>query len=451
MAREPYNQAMRHPASHNGILPSGSRYRIEVPAGWNGIALLTCRPLPVGPHDPPWDEPEPLLRALLEAGYALAGSANTIFWPLEQAFASQPLLLDAFDDLVGHPDGVIAWGPSIGGIMTAGLVQLMPDRLSGALPLCGNLAGAVANHNRELDIAFVLKTLLAPGAPLQVVGIDDPDANLAVAMTMLTEAEASPAGRARLALAAAVGNIPGWFSPLSPEPPARAFDDRLSSQISWYREPGFLVYFLLRAQIERQAGGNPSGNEAVSYRQLFGNSIGRAQVEALYLQARLDLDADLLALQDASRIMADRHAVEYLERHIVFNGELAGLPVLTVHTTGDGLVPPCNERAYADVVNWAGGSHLLRQLFVSRGGHCSFTAAEVLTALSTLRSRIEGGTWGDVTPAAMNDAAMAMGEAFGMLPSGDRAEPGFAHFDPPGFPRAYDVRSTYSDGRKAPP
>ncbi len=424
----------------SGELPSGSRYLIEVPADWNGSLLLCARPLPTEPGDPPWGDDDVLLQTFLSRGYALAGSANTIFWPLERAFADQPPLLDLFEAAAGRPEHTVAWGPSIGGIMTAGFVQLLPERLSGALPLCGNLAGAVGIHNRELDIAFVFAQLLAAERQLELVGITDPPANLRLAHTVLAEAKSSPAGRARLALAAAVGNIPGWYDERSPEPAAEDAQARLDNQVRWLEEIGLLVYFLLRAQVELQAGGNPSWNDGVDYAAQLDRSIDRAQVHDLYRTAGVDLTADLGRLAGAPRIEAAPAAVGYLERHIVFDGQLGGVPVLTVHSDGDGLVTPDNERAYADVVAWAGQDQLLRQLYVHRGGHCSFTIAETLTALDALMTRIETGSWPDLAPATLNAAASALGAGENVLPSGEHTPPQFMEFTPPQFLRPHDIR-----------
>lgn len=428
--------------SDEGRLPSGARYLIEAPADWNGVLLLVQRPIPSAPDDPAWTRDDPLLRTLLERGYALAGSANTIFWPLEQAAADQPGLLDAFERAVGRPQHTIAIGLSIGGIMAAGLVQRMPDRLSGALCLGGNLAGAVAIHNRELDIAFVVKTLLAPDAPLELVRIADPEANVRVGMPILHEAQATPAGRARLALAAAVGHTPGWFDPAAPEPPRDDAAARQEAQFQWFHEPCFYVYLAARAEVEQQAGGNPSWNAGVDYGELLAGSPGRAEVEALYADADLDLDADLKALAAAPRIEADPDAVAYLERHIVFSGDLGGVPVLAMHTDGDGLVTPDNVRAYAEVVEWHGDAALLRSLFVHRGGHCTFALAEVVTALEALRERIAQSSWGDLQPETLNAAAGALGLADDARGSGNRFAPAFHAFEPSAFPRPYDVRST---------
>lgn len=437
-----------------GTLASGSRYRIQVPENWNDVLLLSQRPLPVGAQDPPWSEDEPLLAAMLAQGYALGGSANTIFWPLAQAFPDQIHLIDTFEQLVGRPAFTIAWGPSIGGIMSAGLVQLSAERLSGALPLCGNLAGAVAVHNRELDIAFVLKTLLASSSPLQLIDITEPGENMELADAVLAQAAESPEGRARISLAAAVGNIPGWFDPSTPEPAPDDFMTREDNQFKWIKEIGVLVFFWAREQVERQAGGNPSWNTAVDYGQLLANSIDRDEVERLYQQTGLDLDRDLDVLAAETRIDADPAAVAYLERNIVFSGDLGGVPVLTLHTDGDGLVTPDNEHAYSDVVTWAGQHDFLRQLYVHRAGHCTFTLAEVLTGLQALMERVTTDAWPMLDSEALNASASALGPDFNSLvmqpieeftPLAEPTEPRFFSFTPPSFPRAYDVRSPRPD------
>ncbi len=431
---------MSRAGAHAGVLSSGARYAVEAPGSWNGVLVLYSKPVPVGPDDPPWQPGDPLIGHLVASGYAVAGSTNTIFWPLESAFSDQPALLDIVDQVLGPPRHTIGFGLSIGGIMTAGLVQRFPERLSGALPMCGNLAGAVGVHNRELDIAFVVKTLLAPDSALQLVDVRDPDENLALAHAVLRDAQASPAGRARLALAAAVGNIPGWNDPASPEPAPDDFAARQRNQFAWYEQVGFLVFFWAREQVERQAGGNPSWNAGVDYGRLLATSINRDEVEALYTEAGLDLHDDLERLAAEPRIEADPDAVTYLERHIVFSGDLGGVPVLTVHTDGDGLVTSDNERAYAEVVGWAGHDHLLRQLYVHRGGHCTFTVAEILVALEALVGRIEGGSWPDLAPQRLNAAAAAMGPDRNALPSGAAMQAQFFEFQPHGFPRRYDIR-----------
>lgn len=430
--------------THVGGLPSGSRYLVEVPQRWNGVLLLVSHPVPVCADEPPLAPDGALVRFLVEHGYGVAASANTIFWPLERVFTDQPALLDVAAGLLGPPRHTIALGLSIGGIISAGAVQRRLERLSGALALCGNLAGAVANQNRELDVAFVVKTLLAADTELQVTGITNSCTNLELARKVLHEAQASAPGRARLALAAAVGNIPGWYHPDAARPAASDAAAQQRGQFDWFDQVGFLVYFLARKQVEMQAGGNPSWNTGVDYRDLLSTSSTRRAVEALYEAAGVDLDGDLEVLAAAPRIAADPSAVSYLERHIVFDGDLGGTPVLTMHTEGDGLVTPDHEHAYADVVAHAGNADLLRQLFVHRGGHCTFTFAELAVALDALIARIEGGTWPDLAPGSLNDAAWSMGSAANVLSSGTPGPPAFAPFDPSPFRRRYDARDAFT-------
>lgn len=436
------------PISERGPSPSGGSYALEVPPGWNGKLLLYSRGLPMGRDDGPWQDGDALIQALLEQGFAVAGTGGPMFWPLEPTFVNQEALLDHFARRVEEPVHTVAFGSSIGGIMTAGLVQRIPDRLSGALPLCGNLAGAVGIHNRELDIAFVIKVLLAADSTLELVRISDPHANLATAHSVLDAARGTSAGRARLALAAAVGNTPGWYDPLAPEPECHEFGKRLQNQLSWYDEPGFLVYFLLRAQVEQRAGGNPSWNHGVDYRALLEQSSGRDEVEGLYEVAEVDLESDLGLLATAPRIDADPAAVSYLERNIVFSGDLGGVPVLAVHTEGDGLVTPDNEHAYADIVAARGQQELLRQLFIHRGGHCTFTVAEVVVALRALLERVDTGSWPALDAASLNTAAAELGAEYSVLVRGGQpTNAAFSAFVPQPFPRQYDARDPEQNQR----
>ena len=396
---------MRTAGTVRGLLPSGSVFVVEVPDRWNGVLIVVSHPVPVAAGEPPWDAGEPLVRYLAGRGYAVAGSANTIFWPLERAFADHPALVELAARLLGPPRITLALGQSIGGIVAAGHVQRSPGLFEGVMAIGGNLAGAVANHNRELDMAFVAKTLLPGGSGLEVARITNAGANLDRATAVLHEAQATAAGRARLALVAAVGNVPGWHDPTRPEPAPSDYTARQASQFTWFAEVGFLVLFLARKQVEIQAGGNGSWNTGVEYGELVARSINVDEVEALYGAAGLRLDDDLDRLASAEREVADPAAVGYLERHIVFDGDLRETPVVAVHTVGDGLVPPDHEHAYADVVAAAGQSHLLRQLFVRRGGHCTLTHGEVQAALDLLIDRVESGTWASPVNPAFVDFA----------------------------------------------
>jgi hypothetical protein len=83
--------------------------------------------------------------------------------------------------------------------------------------------------------------------------------------------------------------------------------------------------------------------------------------------------------------------------------------MLTVHTTTDQLVPVQQEDAYRNAVARAGRSSLLRQAYVARQGHCSFTPAELVAAVKALDHRVSTGRWdGRTTADALQSAALAL-------------------------------------------
>lgn len=420
-----------------GTFPDGATYKIEVPDPWNGTLLLYSHGyVTPGSDNPARDVGDGATGGfLLSKGFALAGSSYaTTGWALAQAIPDQIQTLDTFDALVGTPTRTIAWGHSLGGIITAGLLQTHPDRFDGALPMCGVVAGGVAVWNEGLDAEFVIKTLLAPqGSPLQLVHITNPGANLALSNQIIDAAQTSPQGKARLALAAAVGDLPGWFFASSPEPDAGDFAAQEANQFLWIRRVDGPFLFALRAELEFRAGGNPSWNSGVNYAKQLENSIDNAEVQALYAAAGLDLNADLAALAAAPRVSADPAAVGYLTDHIVFNGDLSGKPVLTIHTTGDGLVLNSDEQAYRSAAQDAKDSQLLREAFVHRAGHCTFTPAETVAALQALVTRLNTGKWTSLAePANLNAAAAALGPL-------NVAPASYIDFEPAPFLRPFDT------------
>ncbi len=420
--------------TETGTLPDSATYLMEVPSPWNGTLLLYSHGyVTPGSPNPARDAGDPGTRAFLLAnGFALAGSSYaTTGWAIHEALPDQIAVLDIFATSFGSPTRTIAWGHSLGGIITAGLIQKFPDRFNAALPMCGVLAGGVGNWNQALDAAFAFKTLLAFGSPLQVVNITNPSTNLGLAESILAAAQATPQGRARLALVAALADIPGWFDPASPEPASNDFAAQEANQFLWASQVDFPFAFALRAELEYRAGGNLSWNSGVNYRKQLAHSVDFDEVVALYAHASLDLDADLDALNDAVRVDANPSAVEYLEQNIIFDGHI-GVPVLTLHTTGDGLVENQNESAYADVVRKGGNNRLLRRTFVHRAGHCTFTPAETVTALENLIGRLDTGIWPDLGPDVLNMEAAALGPL-------NVAPPSFIEFAPAKYLRPFDA------------
>ena len=448
-----------HAASSSCINPTGTNvlqgtlggasYVIAVPSNWNGTLMLYSHGY-VFPGQP---NPAPTAAltgvfgaAFLQQGYALAGSSySQTGWATQQAFHDQIALLDFFDATCGTPTRTIASGHSEGGLISAGLVQLYPDRFAGALPMCGALAGGVGNWNQGLHSAFAFDVLLAgntlPLVHLPALGSPALTTAFDQAEAVLQAAQGTPGGRARLALVAALDDLPGWIDPFSPEPASTDFTTQEQNQAFLIESHDLAYAFFGRADLEMRAGGNPSWNTGVDYQVQLAKSADNEEVQALYQQAGLNLSTDLATLNAAPRVSADPAAVGYLNQYLTFNGVL-NVPVLTMHTTGDVSE---EDRAYASVVQSSGDTSLLRQVFVQRGGHCTFTPAETLTAFQTLIRRLDTGSWdGSTNPDLMNQEATALGPNLNVLPSpfpnGSTlisTPPAFLTFQPPLFLRPY--------------
>ena len=394
-----------------GKLADGATYLIQVPSNWNGTLFLYSHGYVVpGSPNPAQNVGDPATGAFLLAnGFALAGSSYAhTGWAIQEALVDQIQVLDLFDADFGKPKQTIAWGHSLGGIITAGLVQNNPGRFTAAQPMCGVLAGGVATWNAALDGEFAFKTLLAPNSDLQLVNITNPN-NLNLAEEILAAAQATPQGRARIALGAALSAILR-AGLLRFRPSRHGMISLRKSKINFCgtRKLIFLSYLRFEPNSNCGPAEMSPGTTDIDYGIQLLLSPNLNEVWALYQMAGLSLFEDIETLNRAARIKANPSAVQYLEQNIIFNGEI-NIPVLTMHTTGDGLVINENESAYRTIVDLAGNGNFLRQTFVSRAGHCSFTPAETIAAVGTLLTRVETGHWPTVEANVLNGEATALG------------------------------------------
>ncbi|MGH3287705.1 MAG: DUF6351 family protein [Streptosporangiaceae bacterium] len=426
-----------------GTLSDGATYEIQCPSGtWNGkLFLYSHGYVTPGAANPAQDETDPATGGfLLSQGYALAGSSYaTTGWAVQQALPDQVSTLNTFAASYGKPSQTIAWGVSLGGMITAGLIQDYPGLFSAALPLCGVLSGGVATWNTALDGAFAFQQLIDP--KVQVVNIQDPAGNLTEGEAAVAQAQKTPQGQARLALVAALDDTPGWFTPLSPEPAATDYGAQEQNQFLWDSQITFPFVLAFRAELEARAGGNVSWNTGVNYFADLAKSVDRPEVTALYKAAGLSLTKDLLTVNGARRITANPFAVAYLAKNIAFNGDIS-VPVLSMHTTGDGLVVPENEQAYSSVVDRDGNGNLLRQIFVNRAGHCAFTPAETITAVQSLTTRLSTGAWPTLNPPSLNQQAASLGPQYNIFESGSNVvatPPAFIKYQADQYLRPYDL------------
>lgn len=399
------------PASYSGTLPDGATWVARVPSGWNGTVVLFSHGFRPGPDNPAVDAPDQATAdALLTRGFALAGSSYAhTGWALDTAVRDQLDTLAALRQRIGPVREVIAFGQSMGGLVSALLVERAGRNIDGALTTCGLVGGALNLNNYQLDGTYAMAKLLLPGQPIQLTKfttLAQANATVTALSDALRAAQTTPAGRARIALAAALMNAPTWFTGATP-PSTRDWAGQQEAQYNWLQ--GTLPFAIpARITINAVANGDSSWNVGVNYSELLHRSAQSAQVAGLYRQAGLDLKADLTTLSKNATITPDLPAVRWLARTSTPTGRLSK-PELTLHTIADNLAPVEYQEQYRGQVGRAGAGPLLRQAYVSRIGHCAFTPAEHVAALLAVQNRIRMGTWRSAAPEALQASADSLG------------------------------------------
>jgi hypothetical protein len=395
-----------------GKLANGTTWVADLPKSWNGTLVLYSHSYGELTAS---DAPDPQTQsALLAAGYALAGSSydpSSSQWALNTAVSDQFSALAAAEaDLPSAPRHVLAFGTSMGGLVSALEAQDGAGKIDGALTTCGAVAGGVNMNQYEIDGEYAIAQLLGnPGTRL--VGLND-DTGYTTSSELnaaAKQAQATPAGQARLALAMAFLNIPAWDP--SDWQPAQASDpggEEKAQYDALTDSSNNVIDFIedVRISMEQALGGQAAWTAGTNFAQLLAASPFKSEVAALYQGAGLNLQADLATLTAHAAITAEPAALKSLRATSDPTGRLA-VPELDLHTIGDDIVPVGNESFYTQLVNQAGSGDLLRQAYTNSYGHCNFSVSEQVAGLQALLKRVTSGQWGDVATAASLEQAAA--------------------------------------------
>jgi hypothetical protein len=406
--------AMAATTHATGTTSDGGGWIADVPSNWNGTLLLYSHGYgTLSPQDAPDPNSE---AALLNAGYALAGSGydpNGSLWALGSAVRDQFQTLQAVKKTVlpSRPRQVLAFGTSMGGLISALEDQQSNGRLDGALTTCGLVAGGIQLNNYQLDGEYALDKLVAGNAAKLVNYSSQGDA--ATAATILSnaaaQAQTSPEGRARLALAMSLMDVTTWANG---ETMPGVYDytgqEQEQYDMEFVANPVPIFVETARQQIELAAGGNGGWDVGVNFAKLLSHSSYYAEVHALYRAAGLSLRGDLNALTRGANIRASDKAIRWLQQTSVPTGHLQ-VPELDLHTIADQLVPVQQENYYHGLVRKAGDSALLRQAFVARQEHCNFMPGEVVAGVQALQHRVQTGSWDQVAlPSSLETVATGL-------------------------------------------
>jgi hypothetical protein len=406
--------AMAATTHATGTTSDGGGWIADLPSNWNGTLLLYSHGYgTLSPQDAPDPNSE---AALLNAGYALAGSGydpNGSLWALGSAVRDQFQTLQAVKKTVlpSRPRQVLAFGTSMGGLISALEDQQSNGRLDGALTTCGLVAGGIQLNNYQLDGEYALDKLLA-GNDAKLVNYSS-QGDAAAAATILSnaaaQAQTTPEGRARLALAMSLMDVTTWAAgETMPGVYDYSGQEQEQYDMEFVANPVPIFVETARQQIELAAGGNGGWDVGVNFAKVLSHSSYYAEVHALYRAAGLSLRGDLNALTRGANIRASDKAVRWLQQTSVPTGHLQ-VPELDLHTIADQLVPVQQENYYHGLVRKAGDNRLLRQAFVARQEHCNFMPGELVAGVQALQHRVQTGSWDQVAlPSSLQTVATGL-------------------------------------------
>lgn len=336
----------------------GSTYSLNVPTNWNGklvvyvhgfvdVALPVTLPSIGGLRD-----------AIGAAGYAIAYSSfSENGYNFRDGLQRTHQLRGLFVSKIGLPTQTLVMGHSLGGIITLALAERFPGQYDGALPMCGVVGGT----RREIQYIGDVRALfdyfypgVLPGNAVSLPIITD--LNQQIIIPARNAILANPTGAFVMA-GVAQTPIPG----ITPTETIRSVLTAL----------GFHARGLADLT-DRAQGRAPFGNEGVTY------------ASAVYGAFMPALNAGV------DRFTLAPNASQWLVQNYEPSGALS-IPVLTLHTTRDPVVPAFHETILGTRAATAGSSGNLLQRSVDRYGHCTFTGAEMLTALGDLASWVDTG------------------------------------------------------------
>ena len=128
--------AMQVPANFNGtvaLYSHGYRYNVDIPAG---IPLIGGYKVTNTPEPVPGGNVA-VAQYFFSQGIAIVGSGFARQgWNPDSAIKTNVELIDTFKKQFPKTTKVVAWGASLGGVITQGLAEKHPDLVSAVAPLC---------------------------------------------------------------------------------------------------------------------------------------------------------------------------------------------------------------------------------------------------------------------------------------------------------------------------
>ncbi len=338
----------------SGTLPHGALSLYCVPADWNGKLIVW------GHGYTAFNEPLDFQHINLPNGISLPEVAQN----LGLAFATTSYrrnglailegaddireLVAAFPTVTGRtPTRTYMVGASEGGIITAHLIEQSPQLFRAGLSVCG----PIGDFKRQLNYWGDFRVLfdyffpnVLPGSAVQVPA------------EVINNWSSVYQGRVRSAL---LGNLTAARTLMTvAQVPINIADTNqvldAADRVLWYS------VFATNDGVA-QFGGNPLDN------------VGRFYTGS---------SNDLLLNTMVKRYSADPAALTQVARYETSG--LVRIPLLTLHTTGDPLIPAWHQQLYTNKARITERGSLTALWPIERYGHCNFTAAEMGVAFTLL-------------------------------------------------------------------
>jgi pimeloyl-ACP methyl ester carboxylesterase len=352
----------------DGLQASGAVYRICMPSviPWNGDLFVYAHGY-VSPTEPvgiPEDQ------MILPGGLYIADIVNVLGYgfattsystnglAVVEGMADLADLVNIFAAEKGVPNRVLLVGVSEGGLITTLSVEQRPDLFDGGLAMCG----PYGDFRRQVDYIVdhrVVFDYFFPGAM--------PDSPVDIPAWLLTDWDTyyQTTVRPEIEAPANAGLVDQLLnvSQAAYDPGDPATREEIIHTLLWYN------VFATNDARERLVG-QPFDNLSRIY-------TGSDDDGALNLWVQ--------------RFAADQAALDEIDTHYQTSGILA-VPLVTLHTTGDPLVPYWQATRYRSKTMSADNIALHEHLAVERYGHCTFTFFEVLSAFYQMVDMVENPT-----------------------------------------------------------
>ena len=341
----------------SGRTGGGAYYRIVMPDAWNGDLVIWNHGYSLEPIAP---DPDlgPLVDLQIAEGYAVAATSyRQIGWSVFKAKNDLQILYAKFVSRFGHPSRVLVYGGSLGGIVTAQAIEEASiGNVVGAFPFCGAMAGS-RNWDASLDLRLLYDAICAdvPGAyiPGGAEGLpEDTDLTwldtytaIDTCLGLFFPPGRTPDQQARLDQFLAIGQVPESF---------------ILVDVGFFATFGWSDTVHSRTKLNGKLG---TGNSGVDY----GDPLINATIE---------------------RVDPNPGAANRFEKHYTPTGLVGDVKIVSMHTSGDGLVLVENQHEYAEVVP---PSNLTTAIVAeAEPSHCGFSGAELVAGWEALRGWVEG-------------------------------------------------------------